>query len=168
MVMDTYLAVASKRDTRQYAERAVPAEVVDRLLDAGRVAGSARNRQPWSFVVVETREFVEQLAQTVYVPANVTGAALVVVLVSQSGLDGGRAAQNMMLTAWNDGVASCPNGMPDPAATAALLGLGEDELPLLVLTFGYPVVEHGPQRRSAEEWSQRADRKPLDEVVRRI
>lgn len=52
-VMDTYLTIASKRDTRRYAERAIPAEAVDRLLDAGRLAGSARNRQLWRFVVVE-------------------------------------------------------------------------------------------------------------------
>lgn len=168
MVMDTYLAVVSKRDTRQYAERAIPAEVVDRLLDAGRLAGSARNRQPWRFIVVETRELVEQLAQTVYVPANVLGAALVVVLVSRSGLDGGRAAQNMMLAAWNDGIVSCPNGMPDASRTAAVLGLGDDEPPLLILTFGYPVVERDPHRRPVEEWSRRANRKTLDEIVSRI
>jgi len=64
----------------------------DRLPDGGRLAGSARNRQPWRFVVVERRELVEQ-------------AALVAVPVCKSGLDGGRAAQNM-LAAWNEGVAS--------------------------------------------------------------
>ena len=45
-VVDAFLAIASKRDTRRYADRPVPEEVVQRVLQAGRVAGSARNRQP--------------------------------------------------------------------------------------------------------------------------
>jgi len=50
--------------------------------------------------------------------------------------------------------------MPDPSRPAALLGLAKDEPPLLVLTFGYPIAERDPQRRSVEERSRRADRKP--------
>jgi nitroreductase len=44
--MDTWLAVASRREVREYADRELPGEVVRRILDAGRLAGSARNRQP--------------------------------------------------------------------------------------------------------------------------
>jgi len=168
--MDTYLAIASKRDTRAYAERPVPEDVARRILDAGRVAGSAKNRQPWRFLVVEDAALRESLAGTVYEPGNVRGAALVVAVVTPGGkyaFDSGRAAQNMMLAAWNEGVASCPNGMPDVEATAAALDLGEEERPVVVLTFGYAAKERNPASRSAEEWSARADRKPLDELVRR-
>jgi len=49
--VDTFLAIASKRDTRRYADQAVPEEVLRRILEAGRVSGSARNRQPWRFTV---------------------------------------------------------------------------------------------------------------------
>lgn len=166
--MDAYLAIASKRDTRAYADRPIPAEVVDRILDAGRLAGSARNRQPWRFLIVEDVALREALAGTVYEPGNIRGAALVVAVVSKSGFDGGRAAQNMMLTAWNEGVASCPNGMTDPDRTAALVGLAEDEKPLIVLTFGYPARGRAPESRTAEEWSARADRKPPGELVTRL
>jgi nitroreductase len=44
--MDTWLAVASRREVREYADRDVPEDVVQRILDAGRLAGSAKNRQP--------------------------------------------------------------------------------------------------------------------------
>jgi nitroreductase len=44
--MDTFLAIASKRDTRRYSDRPVPDDVQRRILDAGRLAGSAKNRQP--------------------------------------------------------------------------------------------------------------------------
>ena len=70
--MDTYLAVASKRDTRRYASRPIPADVVDRILDAGRLAGSARNRQPWRFVVIEDEDVRGRIAETVYEPQPAT------------------------------------------------------------------------------------------------
>ena len=60
--MDAYLAVASKRDQREYAERPVPEEAVRPSLDAGRVAGSAKNRQPWRFLVLGGRGLVAQIA----------------------------------------------------------------------------------------------------------
>ena len=169
--MDTYLAVASKRDWRSYADRPIPNDVVTRILDAGRVAGSAVNRQPWTFVVVEDPERKEQLAELVYARDNVLGAALVVAIATPGGgslLDVGRAMQNMMLVAWNEGVASCPNGMPDRAAVAELLGLERDLQPVNVPSFGYPRRAQNPESKSAEEWSREADRKPLSEVVRRI
>lgn len=168
--MDTFLVIASKRDTRRYADGPVPDDVQRRILDAGRLAGSARNRQPWRFVVVESPDVKERLAETVYAPDNVRGAQLVVAIVVEgsAGYDIGRCAQNMMLAAWNDGVVSCPNGMPDTEKTAAVLGLEGEARPAAVLSFGYPVTPRDPERRSAEEWSARADRKPLDELVERV
>jgi nitroreductase len=75
----------------------------------------------------------------------------------------------MMLTAWNEHIGSCPNGMPDPDAVAGLLDLAEGERPVIVLTFGYPArPPRDPQRREALEWIERADRKPFDEVVLRV
>ena len=159
--MDVYLAIASKRDERRYADRGIPAEVERRILDAGRLAGSARNRQAWEFVVVSDPT---GLAETVYEPTNLLGAALVVALVGTGGLDFGRAAQNMMLAAWDEGVVSCPNGIRDAAAAEAILG-GE---PVLILSFGYPETPRDPTAGSGEEWSERANRKPLDELVRRV
>jgi hypothetical protein len=69
-----------------------------------------------------------------------------------------------MVAAWGEGIASCPNGVADAAAAARLIG-GE---PAIVLSFGYPAKPRDPDSRSAEEWSRRANRKPLDEVSRRV
>lgn len=170
--MDTFLAVASKREVRDYAGRPIPVDAVQRILEAGRISGSSRNRQPWRFMVVESPSLRERLAGAVYAPANVRGAALVVVIAIRgrgpTAFDAGRAAQNMMLTAWNDHIGSCPNGIPDPDAVAQLLDLEEDERATIVLTFGYPARTRDPQRHEAIEWLERADRKPLDEVVERL
>jgi nitroreductase len=58
--------------------------------------------------------------------------------------------------------------MPDRDKAAEVLGLGEGERPVNVVTFGYPARPRDPESRPAEEWSTRATRKPLDELVTRI
>jgi nitroreductase len=166
--VDTFLTIVSKRDTRHFADREVAPDVRHRILQAGRLAGSARNRQPWRFVVIESPDAKERVGETLYVPGNLLGADYGIALVGPAGVDVGRCAQSMMLAAWNDGVASCPNGSPDSGRTAEALGLAEDEQAAVVLSFGYPATGHTADRRSAEEWIARAERKPLDELVSRI
>ena len=169
--MDTYLAVASKRDWRSYADRPVPEDVQRRILDAGRLTGSGVNRQPWQFVVVEKAEAKERVAETVFAGANIRTCAFAVAIATEGGkwaLDVGRALQNMMLVAWNEGVVSCPNGMPDQQAAATALGLDGDSLPVNIGSFGYPKRPLDATGRSAEDWSAEANRRPLDELVRRV
>lgn len=170
--MDTFLAITSRREVREYAGRPIPPDAEQRILEAGRLSGSSRNTQPWRFMVVESPSLRERLAESVYVAGNVRGAALVVVIAlhgrGPTGFDAGRAAQNMMLTAWNDHIGACPNGMPDPDAVARLLDLEDGERPVVVLTFGYPARARDPQRHTANEWIERASRKPFDEVVYRL
>ena len=166
--MDTWLAVASRREIREYAAEEIPAAVVLTILDAGRLAGSAGNRQPWRFLVVESEDARARLADAVYEPANVRGARLVVAIVGRGGLDAGRCAQNMLLVAWNAGVGGCPNGVSDQPAAKAALGLDTDDDVAIVLTFGYPAHARDPDRRTPEEWSSRANRKPLDVLVERV
>ena len=162
--MDTYLAIASKRDVRAYSGAAIPAEVRQRILDSGRLTGSSRNRQRWEFVVVSGAA-QERLAETVYAPENVRSATLVVAIVGEAGaFDVGRCAQNLMLGAWGDGVVSCPNGIRDAAAAAEICG-GEVRA---IVSFGYPARARTPASHTAEEWSMRADRKPLSELVREV
>jgi nitroreductase len=161
--VDVYTAIASKRDERRYADRRLSDEHVERILDAGRLAGSSRNTQNWEFVVVEHAQ--EALADAVYAPENVRTAGLVVAIVGSAfPFDAGRCAQNMMLAAWDQGISSCPNGIRDAEAAAAICG-GEVRM---ILSFGYPEKPRDVAARSAEEWSATANRKPLGELVRRV
>ncbi len=169
--MDTWLAVASKRDWRSYADRPVPKDVRDRILDAGRLAGSAVNKQPWTFFVIESDEAKERAAGVVYAGDNIRTSAFAVAIATEGGdfpVDVGRALQNMFLVAWNEGVVSCPNGMADPEAAANALGLDEGWLPVNIPSFGYPKRDLQPESKSAEEWSAEANRKSLSEVVRTL
>jgi len=158
--VDTYLAIASRREVREYTDAPIADEIVHRILDAGRLAGSSRNSQQWEFVVVSDKE---GLADAVYVPGNVLGATLVVAIAGSAfPFDKARAAQNMMLAAWNDGIGSCPNGISDAEAAERIIGAPVG----IVLTFGYPAKPRDPNSRSADQWSTSAKRKPFDEVVR--
>lgn len=162
--MDTYLAIASKRDWRAYANTPIPDDVATRILDCGRLSGSSRNTQKWEFVVV-SGDAQARLAEMVYAPENVRTATLVVAVVGEAfPLDVGRCVQNMMLGAWNEGVVSCPNGPADRDGASALLG-GEVKA---IISFGYPAKPRDIEARSADEWSLNAKRRSLDELVRRV
>jgi nitroreductase len=166
--VDVYLAIVSKREVRAYADRPLPDDALRRLLEAGRLAGSSRNRQARRFVVLRD-DALARAAEAVWSPGNVSGAALAVAIVIRgkgpTGFDAGRAAQNMMLAAWGDGIGSCPNGIADPEALAAVLGHGDDEQVATVLSFGYPARPVDLESRTPDEWIERADRLAFDEVV---
>jgi nitroreductase len=170
--MDVLLALTSRREVREYADRAIPEDEVLRILEAGRISGSSKNRQQWRFILVEDPQARERVADSVYAPDNVRGAALVIAIAMSgkgpTSFDAGRAAQNMMLAAWNNGIGACPNGIADGEAIEGALGLAEGEHPVTVLSFGYPARPRDPERHSPEEWLARADRKPLDEIVKRV
>lgn len=167
--MDTFLAITSKRDLRAYTDEPVDEETLRRILQAGRVTGSARNRQEWRFHVLATREARERAAGAVTRPPNLLGAPLAIALTvhgRQNAFDAGRVAQNMMLAAANDGIASCPNMPADHVALGALLELAADEQTAIILTFGHPARARDAASLSPDEWLARADRKPLAELVR--
>jgi nitroreductase len=167
--VDAYLAVVSKREVRDYAARPLGADAARRILEAGRIAGSSKNRQARRFLVVRSPALVERAAEAVYAPSNLRGAALVVAIVTRGkgplAFDAGRAAQNMMLAAWNEGIGSCPNGVADPERIHDVLELAADEQVTTVLTFGYPARPRDPERRSAADWIARADRLPFEGIV---
>lgn len=168
--MDTLLAIASRRDERRTLPEPLPSELALRLLDAGRLSGSSRNSQPWTFVVPTGRPRIEELAGAVFVPENILAAGLVVaILVRGKGpvlFDAGRAAQSMLLAAWAEGLASCPNGISDVELARHALAAPDDETPVIVLSFGIPERPRDPNQRTAAEWSARANRRPIEGVVR--
>lgn len=170
-MLDTLLTITSKRDHRDFSPTEIPASVTELILDAGRLAGSARNLQPWRFLVATSETARGRLAAAVYVPQLVRTAPLVIAIAAETRfsqlalMDAGRAAQNMMLAAWSEGVASCPNGVADPQPLTDLGVLSHTEVVPLVLSFGYPAAPRQPNRRSPADWSARANRRQLRQLV---
>lgn len=171
--MDAYLAVVSKREVREYADRPLEPAAERRILEAGRLAGSSKNRQARRFVVVRDDGLREEVASSVYDGDTVRGAALVVAIVvgpkGPTAFDAGRAAQNMMLAASGDGIGSCPNGVADAERMREALGHGEDEKVVTVLAFGHPAKpRREPESQPAEAWVAAANRRPFEEIVQEL
>jgi nitroreductase len=171
MEADTFLTIASKRDQRSYASEPIPDEVLEQVLEAGRVSGSAKNTQDRRFIVLSAQARAT-VASMVTRPSNLEGAAAAVAIVAKPGqwadFDAGRAAQSMMLAAWGSGVGSCPNALADPEGVSGLLAVSGEERVVVLISFGFPPGGHDPSSRTVKQWLSRADRKPRDSVVREV
>jgi len=160
--MEAYTCIRTKRDTRAYQDRPIPEESLRRILQAGRMAGSARNLQPWRFVVLQDAAKKRELAACGQFAQHISSAPVVVAIVlPQDGreFDAGRCAQNMMLAAWAEGIASCPVTMHDGDCALRVLGVPQGYRVSIVLAFGYPPPS-GPRPRGTP-------RTPLAELVHR-
>ena len=147
--MDAYNCILTKRDSRAYSDQAVPEATLERVLRAGRMAGSSKNTQPWRFVVLRDAARKTELAACGQFAQHLPAAPVVVAVVLAPGggdFDAGRAAQNMMLVAWEEGITSCPVAMHDRECASRVLGLPEGHRVAMVLAFGYPASEESLHR----------------------
>jgi nitroreductase len=168
--MDAYLAIVSKREVREYTDEPVSDAELTRMLQAGRATGSAKNRQNWEFIVIRSRAALDALAETCSSPANLRKCRLALAVVmhnNQRPEDGGRAAQNIMLAGWADGIGSCPNTPMQRDECNRLLGVPTEAHVSTILSLGYP-AQAVPRGTDADAILSRIDRKPLDELTRYI
>ncbi len=170
--MDAYLAVVSKREVRNYEPRAIPEQLLLRVLEAGRASGSSRNRQPWRFILVTDQARLRELSKIVAMPANLARcrAAIVIALTNPKAIfDAGRAAQNIMIAAWNDGLGSCPNTPADERAVKKVLDVPDEMAVATIISLGYPAPGE-PRPRAGEDPARvlsRIKRLPLAELAHR-
>lgn len=167
--MEAWQAINSVRVVRHFSDRPLEAAHVTRILNAGRRAGSSKNEQRWAFIVVRDRAHLSELAGVGRYARHLAGAAAAVALVvpEASGpkersvmWDLGRAAQNMVLAAWELGIGSVPATVYDHDLAGRLLGLPPDQRCDFLLSFGYPA---DPEKLTAP--GKRGGRKPLEAVV---
>jgi nitroreductase len=159
--MDAYRAVVDKRDQRAFLPKPIPDESIHRILQAARMTGSSKNREPNRLIVVRDRETLRAIGNMGAWGRWLAGAAAVIVIVQteRHEFDAGRCAQNMMVAAWNDGIGSCPAHLPE-AELARLLGVPPELHVNRVIGFGYI----DPARAAAPATVARR-RKPLSELV---
>ena len=161
--MEVFEAVRTVLAVRGYRDLQVPPQVRDRVIDAGRLAGSSMNRQPWHFIVVQERDTLRQLATIMTSGPYIADASFVVVVAievasAHAVSDASRAIQNMILTAWSDGVGSNWVGFGPLPEVQRLLGVPNTYAALAVVPFGYPSALLGRGTKK---------RKPITAVVSR-
>jgi nitroreductase len=121
---------------------------MERILEAGRLSPSAQNKQPWHFVVVSDKPMLRAVGAAMprNAPYIAEAARAIVVIIEPTRFaesDASRAIQNMLLTAWAEGIGSNWTGFGGMDEIKQLLGIPAELNILAVLPFGYPAEEIG-------------------------
>lgn len=175
--METEKAILGRRSVREYEQKAVPEEVLQKILKAGAMAPSAMDRQPCRFITIEDRNMIRRLSEKVKDKAGLLGfgariaerakvmddaifygAPLLIVIVAEkndwAAIDCSLAAQNMMLRAYDLGLGSCFMGfmtlLKDDRETLRSLGVKDGQELYCPLIFGYPKKWPHPKEREAK------------------
>jgi nitroreductase len=164
--MDIYEAIRRRSSVRSYSGEPIDDAVLNRILDAGRLAPSARNRQQWKFVLVRSEALRRELAVKVCRQPWMAQAAVILAGVSTDpytmycdveagAVDLAIALDHMVLAATAEGLGTCWIGHFDQQACKQLLGIGEPSRVIELLTIG----------QGKEQSDVPKVRKALDEVV---
>jgi nitroreductase len=168
--METWDAIGARRNVRRFEERPIPADDLDRILEAARRTPSSTNQQAWDFVVVTDRGRLRELAKTWRFAAHVGTSAATIALVMPASderdvrdtleYDLGQATMSIMLAAADLGIGSGHASVGDQALARRVLGLPDDRECAWLVALGYPA---GRPLAPIE----RPNRRPFDEVVHR-
>ena len=154
--MDALEAIRKRRSVREYTGDSIPREDLEKIVDAGRLAATGSNKQPWDFVVVTDRAMIERLK-----PAaewmDKAGAVIAVVLDPSSRWwleDGSAAVENMLIASTALGYGSCwieGNVLPHEEKFKALLGVPKERRLIILVPIGVPVKWPTREKKSLEE-----------------
>lgn len=143
--MDISTAIRTKRAVREFKPRPIPEDIITEILQAGRRAQSAKNRQPWRFVAIRAKATLDELAKLGTYAGHVRGAAFAVVIATPDPsqrwsimFDAGQAAAYMQLAGWAQGIASCLATIYETDRARQLLNLPDDLVAHVAISFGYP------------------------------
>jgi len=156
--MNVLEAIRKRRSVREYTGDPIPREDLLTIVDAGRLAASGNNRQPWEFVVVTEQETIDRLATAPWVQK--AGALIAVVMDPSSRWwleDASAAVQNMLLASTSLGYGTCwleGRTLPREAEFKAVLGVPDDRRLITLVSIGAPVA-----------WPTK-EKKPLEQVIR--
>jgi nitroreductase len=158
--LDAYEAVVTRIEIREFAARPVPRDVQLKVVNAGRMAPSAWNKQLWHFVLVDDKKLLSELAALSESGRYIKDAPFAIATFidksyPQYSTDATRAVQGMMIAAWGMGLGSCFVGMIDRDGAGKLLK-APPELHLFTITpFGY----------LKKKLKGKKNRKPMEEVA---
>ena len=167
--MEVYEAIRARHSVRSYQDRSVEQEKLARVLEATRLAPSARNEQEWRFVVVTDRAKRNALATKASTQAFMAGAPVIIAACAQTDgrvmrcgqqaypIDVAIAVDHLTLAAVAEGLGTCWIGSFDPAQVRRILGIPPEIQVVELLLLGYPSETGTPPKKN---------RLPLDSIVR--
>ena len=149
--MDALQAITLRRVQRTFDRRRVESGALRTIVDAGRHAMSARNLQPWQFIVVESLERLREIGALCSTGKFVADAPAAVVVLKEvvnarwADIDCAQAVQNMANAAWALGLGTCWVGNFDAAKIGEMLGVPPGWAIFTILPFGYPDAKNSTQ-----------------------
>ena len=154
--MDTLEAIRKRRSIRRYTNDAIPKTDLEIIVDAGRLAATGSNRQPWDFVVVTDRAKIEQfkVSEAWIEQAN---AVIVVVMDPLSRWwieDGAAAIENMLLASTALGYGACwveGDALPHEEQFKTLLGVPSEKRVMALVPIGVAAETPTPQKKPLED-----------------
>jgi nitroreductase len=159
--MDVYQALVNKRDTREFKDEPVAEEDIRKVLNAARMAGSAKNQQLNRLVVATDAGDLAELSKCGKFADWVDRVpVMIVIAIPRDGgkmFDVGRMAQNMLVAAHSLGLASCPVTFHEEDRARKLLGIPDEYEAPMGVGIGHPA----PPREERDP----SPRIPLDELV---
>jgi len=151
--MDALEAITRRRVQRAFDRRPVESDKLRKIIDAGRHAMSARNLQPWQFIVVERPERLKEIGALCSTGKFVADAPAAVVVLKEvankrwADIDCAQAVQNMANAAWALGLGTCWVGNFDAARIGEMLGVPTGWAIFTILPFGNPDPKNPAQAR---------------------
>jgi len=158
--MDAIEAILRRRVQRTFAKTPVEIEKLEQIVEAGRHAMSARNLQPWQFIVIRNPDAIRELGALCSTGRFIAEAPAAVAVVKDrnntrwADIDCAQAVQNMANAAWALGLGTCWVGNLDREKIAAMLNLPEDWPVFTILPFGYTDPANPPQPRPLKKRSE--------------
>ena len=160
IIVNTLTCIRTRREIRDYRDEPITDRDLQAILEAGRLAPSSKNSQPWHFIVIKDNAMMKKISSLTPTGAHIAKAPLAIAILMDGAklpeVDGARAVQNMVLAAWDLGIGSCwvTNFYDD--GVKELLGVPQRMKLVTVMPFGYP---------SEPKTSRKKIRKPLEEIV---
>lgn len=109
--METFGSIENRASVREYLDKPVPKDMLEKLVDAGRRAPSARAVEPWEFVVITERKMLEKLSGIISTGIFLKQAAACIIVFCQDTKyyleDGSAATENILLAATDLGLGTC-------------------------------------------------------------
>jgi len=160
-VMEVLEAIRTRRSIRKYKRRAIPPHVLKEVLDAARWAPSARNSQPWRFILIEDEDLKRRVAYATTAGRFLADAPLGIAVAVNTSVtrhpveDGAAATMNILLAAHALGLGACwigSYGSVYEDEVKEMLGIPRDWILLSIIALGYPDEEAKSSRLDLKEF----------------
>ena len=151
-------AIRKRRSVRNYRQDVIKNELLEEIVDCGRLAATARNEQPWEFIVVTDKDKLKKIAEiTDYGKFIAQAAACITVVCRETKYyleDGSAAVQNILVAASALGIGSCwvaGDKKPYAKEIMSLLSVPEGYKLIALIPLGYPAEAPSPPKRKLSE-----------------